>query len=190
MSHPQAYHTSCRQGLGGHSGFQFNAASPGISRELLAMLASAHVGYHAPRDSPREPTVEELQAFPVALKCHEVDGTPVVSQTVYVGREFRGRDGEPDTGRFGNYFSHIVLADPDAVEPFDGLLAIELWKAPHWRSSESETPQLPELGALQPGRCDLEWAFEQVGESSKAWFGAVLDGVLAAIGGGPRVVLV
>jgi hypothetical protein len=190
VSHPQAYHTSCRQGLGGHAGFQFNAASPGISSEFLARLASAHVGYHTPRDSPREPTVEELQTFPVALKCRAVDGTPVISQTVYVGREFRGRDGEPDTGRFGNYFSHIVLADPNATEPFDGLLAIELWRASHWCSSESEKPQLPELGPLQPGRCDLEWALGQLGGARKAWLGAVLDGALAAIGGGPRVVLV
>jgi hypothetical protein len=189
VSHPQAYHTSCRQGLEGRSGFQFNAASAGIEPELLTMLASTHVGYQAPRDLPREPTSEELQMFPVALKSRAVDGVQVVSQTVYVGREFRGRAGEPDSGRFGNYFSHIVLADRAAGEPFDGLLAIELWGAPHWRSTESETPQLSELGVLQPGRCDLEWALEQL-EPRREWLGAVLDGALAALEDGPRVVLV
>lgn len=189
VSHPQAFHTSCRQGLEGRSGFQFNAASAGIEPELLAKLASTHVGYQAPRDLPREPTSEELRAFPVTLKSRTVEGMQVVSQTVYVGREFRGRDGEPDSGRFGNYFSHIVLADRGAAEPFDGLLPIELWKAPHWRSTESETSQLPELGALQPGRCDLEWALEQL-EPRRAWLGAVLDGALAALEDGPRVVLV
>ncbi len=189
VSHPQAYHTSCRQGLEGRSGFQFNAASAGVEPELLAKLASTHVGYQAPRDLPREPTSAELRAFPVALKSRAVEGMQVVSQTVYVGREFRGRAGEPDSGRFGNYFSHIVLADSAAAEPFDGLLPIELWKAPHWRSTESQSPQLPELGALQPGHCDLEWALEQL-EPRRAWLGAVLDGALAALEDGPRVVLV
>jgi hypothetical protein len=189
VSHRQAFHTSCRHGLDGRSGFQFNAASAGIEPELLTMLAGAHVGYHAPRDLPREPTSEQLRAFPVALKSRAVEGTPVVSQTVYVGREFRGGAGEPDSGRFGNYFSHIVLADPAVGEPFDGLLPIELWRAPHWRSAESETPLLPELGTLQPGRCDLEWALEQLG-SRRGWLGKVLDGALGALEGGPRVVLV
>lgn len=190
MSHPQAYHTSCREGLGGHSGFQFNAASPGIGTELLGMLASTHVGYHAPRDMPREPSREELDLFPISLKSREVNGAPVVSQTVYVGREFQGRGGEPDTGRFGNYFSHVLLADIGAAEPFDGLLAIELWRAAHWQSEESQTRELPELGPLQPGHCDLQWALEQLPDPHVGWHGAVLDGVLGAIEGGPRVVLV
>jgi GTPase-associated protein 1, N-terminal domain type 2/GTPase-associated protein 1, middle domain len=189
VSHPQAFHTSCRHGLDGRSGFQFNAASAAIEPELLRTLAAAHVGYQAPRDLPREPTSEQLRAFPVALKSRAVEGTPVVSQTVYVGREFRGRDGQPDSGRFGNYFSHIVLADPVAGEPFDGLLPIELWRAPHWCVAESEAPLLPELGALQPGRCDLEWALEQL-DSRRGWLGKVLDGALGALEGGPRVVLV
>ena len=189
VSHPQAYHTSSRHGLDGRSGFQFNAASAGIEPELLTALAATHAGYHAPRDLPREPTSEQLKTFPVALKSRAVDGTSVVSQTVYVGREFRGRAGEPDSGRFGNYFSHIVLADPVTAEPFDGLLPIELWRAPHWCSAESEAPLLSELGPLQPGRCDLEWALEQL-DSRRGWLGKVLDGALAALEGGPRVVLV
>lgn len=190
VSHRQAYHTSCREGLGGHSGFQFNAATPGISPELLGMLASAHTGYQAPRDMPREPTAEQLEEFPVSLKSREVDGAPVVSQTVYVGREFRGRDGDPDTGRYGNYFSHIVLADPAAAEAFDGLLAIELWRAAHWRCHESEALELPELERLEPGHCDLQWALEQLPEPRAGWHAAVLDGVLGAIEDGPRVVLI
>jgi hypothetical protein len=189
VSHPQAFHTSCRDGLDGRSGFQFNAASAAIEPELLRMLAATHAGYQAPRDLPREPTSEQLRAFPVALKSRAVEGAPVVSQTVYVGREFRGREGEPDSGRFGNYFSHIVLADPDAGEPFDGLLPIELWRAPHWCSAESEAKLLPELETLQPGRCDLEWALEQL-DSRRGWLGKVLDGALGALEGGPRVVLV
>jgi hypothetical protein len=189
MSHPQAYHTSCREGLGGHSGFQFNAASPRIAANLLAALASAHAGYRAPRDYPLEPTPEQLRDFPIALKCCPVEGVPVISQTVYVGREFRGRDGEPDTGRFGNYFTHIVLGDADAADPFDGLLPIELWRARHWCTSESSLRELPELSALTPGAGDLEWALATLASRGE-WLTPVLDAVLLALHDGPRVVLV
>jgi hypothetical protein len=139
---------------------------------------------------PREPSAQELAGFPVSLKSRDVDGAPVVSRTVYVGREFRGRNGEPDSGRFGNYFSHIVLADPAAAEPFDGLLAIELWNAAHWQSSESQTRELPELATLQPGKSDLQWALELLPDATLGWHGALLDGVLAAMEGGPRVVVI
>jgi hypothetical protein len=190
MSHKQAYHTSCRAGLGGHSGFQFNAASHDISPEFLSLLAAAHAGYHAPRDLPLEPTPDQLSDFPVALKHKAVDGTPVVSQTVYVGREFRGQGGKPDTGRFGNYFSHIVIGDPGGPDAFDGLLPIELWRAPHWRTEEATTSELPELPALTPGRCDLEWALGTLGGPRREWLGPILGAALSAIDGGPRVVIV
>jgi hypothetical protein len=189
MSHAQAYHTSCREGLGGHSGFQFNAASPRIAANLLTALASAHAGYQAPRDYPLEPTPEQLRDFPIALKFCPVDGVPVISQTAYVGREFRGRNGEPDTGRFGNYFTHIVLGGPDAADPFDGLLPIELWRAHHWCTSESSTRELPELSALAAGACDLEWALATLA-SHREWLAPVLDAVLFALHDGPRLVLV
>jgi hypothetical protein len=190
MSHAQAYHTSCRHGLAGHSGFQFNAASAELSAELLAALASVHAGYHAPRDRPLEPTAEELEDFPVTLKHCPVDGVPVVSRTAYVGREFRGEDDEPDTGRFGNYFSHMVLGSTEDGDPFDGLLAIELWNASHWSTTESVRTDLPELPRLTPGTCDLEWAIATLDGRRRAWLGPVLDASLAAVDGGPRVVLV
>ena len=52
MSHPQAFHTSCRSGLSGISGFQINAASPRLDAQQLAALAGAHARYHVPRDVP------------------------------------------------------------------------------------------------------------------------------------------
>lgn len=56
LMHEQAYHTSCRRGLAGQPGFQFNAASPGLSETQLSALAAAHAGYQAPRDLPPQPT--------------------------------------------------------------------------------------------------------------------------------------
>lgn len=189
MSHPQAFHTSCRNGLAAHPGFQFNAASPSLDRSLLSRLASQHAGYHVPRDMPLEPTAGDLARFPVALKVSPVDGAGVVvSRTTYVGREFRGRDGKPDEGRFGNYFSHIVVGA--GAEPFDGLLGIELWDAPHWTDSESPEPDLIELERLEPGPLDVDHVASILSAAPRGVMAAVLDAALAALDGGPRVVLV
>ena len=189
MSHPQAFHTSCRSGLAANPGFQFNAASPSLDRALLSRLASRHAGYHVPRDMPLEPGADELAQFPVALKVAPVDGVgAVVSRTTYVGREFRGRDGAPDEGRFGNYFSHIVVGN--GADPFDGLLGIELWDAPHWTDSESPEPDLVELGHLTPGPLDVERVAAMLSTAPRDVMAAVLDATVAALDGGPRVVVV
>ena len=190
MSYPQAFHTSCRSGLSGQTGFQFNAASPSLDRTVLTQLAAAHAGYHVPRDMPLEPAAADLARFPIALKVAPVDGVgAVVSRTIYVGREFRGRDGAPDEGRFGNYFSHIVVGNGDG-EPFEGLLGIELWDAPHWTDFESAEPGLPELDRLQPGPLDVERVAGILSAVPRGVTAAVLDAAVQALDGGPRVVLV
>lgn len=189
MTHPQAFHTSCRQGLSANPGFQFNAASSSLDRSLLSRLAAAHAGYHVPRDMPLEPDADDLALFPVALKVLAVDGLgTVVSRTRYVGREFRGRNGEPDEGRFGNYFSHIVLGS--GADPFDGLLGIELWEADHWTERESDTQALPELGRLAPGPLVAERVAGILATAPGDVRAAVLDAAVAALDGGPRVVVV
>jgi hypothetical protein len=189
MSFPQAYHTSCRKGLGGQPGFQFNAASPSLDPARLNSVASSHTGYHAPRGLPLEPSGAELADFPVALKVTTVDGVgPVASRTTYVGREFRGRGGAPDEGRFGNYFSHVVIGhEPDA---FDGLLGVELWGAPHWCDEEVDDPALVELPRLEPGPLDLPAALALFSEAPAGVAETLLDAASAAIDGGPRVVVV
>lgn len=185
--HEQAFHTCCRQGLGSGVGFQFNARSAGLTDPDLDALAARMAGYHAPRDLPAEPSPDELAGFPVALAYREVPGVGrAVARTVYVGREFRGRDGDADSGRFGNYFSHIIV--PDDAEP---PLAIDLWEAPHWSDRESPTPDLDALATLTPGSLELERALELLrGTGRAAWIVPVLSAVGSALAGGPRVVLV
>lgn len=191
MSHPQAFHTSCRTGLSGHAGFQFNAASRDLDERQLARLAAAHAGYRAAPDTPMEPDPAQIARLPVSLRYLPVEGMgPVVSHTAYVGREFRGRDGEPDSGRFGNYFSHIVVDGGAGVAPFCGLMPIELWGAPHWSTTESETTELPRLERLEPGPVDLEGVLAQLLPSRAPALGPVLDACFRALLGGPRVVLV
>ena len=74
MSYPQAFHTSCRNGLSGHAGFQFNAASRGLDDRQLSALAAAHSGYRAAPDAPAEPDGAEIERLPVVLRYLPVDG--------------------------------------------------------------------------------------------------------------------
>jgi hypothetical protein len=190
MSYRQAFHTSCRSGLSGHAGFQFNAASSGLDQEQLTRLAAEHSGYRPPPDAPSEPGPSEIVKLPVALRYLPVEGVgPVVSRTVYVGREFRGVGSEADSGRFGNYFSHIVVGD-DADEAFGGLLPIELWGAGHWSTTEAEQTELPVLTSIEPGGLDLERILEELRPRGTAALAAVADAGLRAVLGGPRVVIV
>lgn len=190
MSHAQAFHTSCRVGLGGSSGFQINAASPLLDPEQLAALSAAHARYETPRDLPYEPTPEQMREFPVALKMSIVPAVGVVvSRTEYVGREYRGNGGRPDEGRFGNYFCHMVVGTP-GEDPFDGLNAVELWDAPHWTTTEAATPDLPELGALAPGSIDLDEVLAVLAAAPPGVAAALVDGALNAVAGGPPVLIV
>lgn len=191
MSHAQAFHTSCREGLSGHAGFQFNAASAGLDERQLAQLAAAHAGYRAAPDTPMEPDATQIEQLPVSLRYLPVEGVgPAISRTAYVGREFRGRDGEPDSGRFGNYFSHIVVGESGGAAAFDGLMPIELWAAPHWSTAESGAPELPPLERLEPGPVDLDGVLAALLPGRGDSLAAVLDACFRAVLGGPRVVLV
>jgi hypothetical protein len=192
MAYPQAFHTSCRKGLSAHAGFQYNAASDGLDQEQLARLAAAHAGYQTPPDSPAEPSEGEIAGLPVALRYRPVEGVgPAVSQTTYVGREFRGRDGEPDSGRFGNYFSHILVGEDggDGEGGFGGLLPIELWSAPHWTSVEVDETRLEPLAELAPGPLDLDRVLGDL-PAEPEFLAAVAEASLRAVLGGPRLVLV
>lgn len=189
MTHQQAYHTSCRTGLSGTSGFQINAASPALGREQLAALSKSHARYETPKDLPYEPTAEEMRTFPVALKMSVVPSLgPVVSRTAYVGREYRGQNGAPDEGRFGNYFCHMVVGAA-GDDPFDGFNAVELWDAPHWTISEAGDTTLPELDALTPGPLDIDAVLAVVAASPAGVAAAMLDGARDALTGGPPVLV-
>ena len=110
--------------------------------------------------------------LPVVLRYLPVDGVGgVVSRTAYVGREFRGHDGEPDSGRFGNYFSHILVGAGEGDGGFDGLMPIELWGASHWTATESQATDLPPLERIEPGPIDLEAVLARAPASGRRRWG-------------------
>lgn len=190
MSHPQAFHTSCREGLAGFAGFQMNAASARLSREQLAALATAHARYDAPRDMPYEPTKEQMRDLPVALRKSVVDGIgTVISRTEYVGQEYRRFDGGPDEGRYGNHFCHLVVGS-DRGPAFGGATGIELWDAPHWTTRESVERVLPELDRLQPGPLTAEDVLATAASAPAGVVQRLLTLGLEALHGGSPVVAV
>jgi hypothetical protein len=148
MTYQQAYYTSCTSGLRGSMGFQFNAASPGIEQRVLDQLERIGL-YSPPRTAPIQPTAEELERFPVMLVYQRLDdGQMVFAQSKYVGLDY--------SGRWGNYFTHFLVAPPAGNGRAD-FLPIELWHAPVWTTKENNTPELPELCEVDlAGAIDVE----------------------------------
>ncbi|MBO1419067.1 GTPase-associated protein 1-related protein [Streptomyces sp. FH025] len=140
MAFQQLYYTSCEHGLSGFSGYQFNAVSPDASAETMRLVESL-TAYEPPRSLLNSQTPQELARCPVNLL--HVPGHPCVSAQVrYVGRD--------PSQRFGNYFAH-ALSTQDFGQDGAGVLGIELWGSPVWRSTPAPSTTLPELPAVEAG---------------------------------------
>ncbi|MGW5349470.1 GTPase-associated protein 1-related protein [Streptomyces sp. NPDC004031] len=148
---PQLHYTSAAaEGAAGGSGFRFTAVSPGVDPGTLRQ-AEPLLGYEPPPTAPARPTGAELAAFPVAFGLRRLpDGTGLLGRTVYTGADY--------SGRYGNFHAHAVLLPPDDTLP-GGLLPIETWQSPDWRSgtpAEAEHASLPALrGGNRFGRTVL-----------------------------------
>jgi hypothetical protein len=137
MGFRQLYYTSCKQGLAGYPGYQFNAATPGLDADLMREV-EALTSYEAPRSLRSTASDEEIRRSPVNL-CYLPGPPAVVANVVFVGLDY--------SQRFGNYFAHsLVTAQPTA--DFSGVLPIELWRAPGlWASHPVDDTTLDELPA-------------------------------------------
>lgn len=149
MAFPQVYYTSCTVGLRGTKGFQVHAATDGIEPDLVRQIERLGV-YVAPLSAPSRPGPDELAQFPTSLLFQPLaDGRAVIAQAKYTGADY--------SGRFGNYFTHSLVADL-APHDFRDFLPIELWRSPSWQTTESATTTLPPLeqpeagAAIDPGR--------------------------------------
>lgn len=110
----QLYYTSCRHGLSGHPGFQTRAMSHSIQPEQQRSMERLGV-FQPPRNCPVEPQQREIEdLFPVAFRNIVLEtGELVVSRSCYVGKDY--------SGRWGNYFSHVLLINqlPVDIWPID-----------------------------------------------------------------------
>ncbi|NDU73707.1 hypothetical protein GWI34_13810 [Actinomadura sp. DSM 109109] len=135
----QLHYTSARSGPGGRAGFQFVAETPGLPDGARAAV-TPYLSYRPPPDAPLSPGDAELALFPVSLLYDEVDGRPLLLRCRYLGRDY--------SGRYGNFFAHAVVAEPEELE---GLRPAELWQAAHWAPLPASGGVLDPLEQLTPG---------------------------------------
>ena len=134
----QFYYTSCRRGLSGHAGFQTRAQSSGISSEERREIEAESL-YYPPRDAPREPNAREIKRFPVAFRTVTLaSGRDAVMRSVYTGKDY--------SGRWGNYFVHVLVLDGADMER-QGLDLLDLYAWSGWVGglSEQEDGRDPEV---------------------------------------------
>ena len=119
----QIYYTSCKTGRclsGGNGGFQVRAASPSVSLGERA-LAERLSDYKLPA-----PGIPHCAPVKLAL-CRTDDGKCVIVHAVSAGLD-------PDTGRSGNYFAHVLIG-PDTTSPQS---VIEAWGSPEWQTEDGD----------------------------------------------------
>lgn len=180
----QLHYTSARRGPTGRAGFQFVAETPGLPDGVRAGV-TPYLSYRPPPDAPLSPGESELDGFPVSLLYDLVDGRPLLLRCRYLGRDY--------SGRYGNFFAHAVVAEPDELE---GLRPAELWHAPHWTHDLAPETVLDPLDELTPGAAlDPEalaaWLALSGPGDPYALLGHLVDAVADVLGRGHgRVVLV
>ncbi|WP_160161154.1 hypothetical protein [Actinomadura sp. K4S16] len=180
----QLHYTSARRGPTGRAGFQFVAETPGLPDGTRAAVAP-YLSYRPPPDAPPSPGDAELDLFPVSLLYDEVDGRPLLLRCRYLGRDY--------SGRYGNFFAHAVVAEPEELE---GLRPAELWHAAHWAPLPAPGGVLDPLEELTPGSAlDPEalagWLAAAGPGDPYALLAHLVDAVAGVLGRGHgRVVLV
>lgn len=129
------------QGLRGSGGFQFQAASSGVSREAMSLVQRSAL-YEPPVIWMREH--RPLAEYQPSL-THLFDGVYVTARGVYLGLEANGT-------REGNQITHaLVTADPQC---YGQIRPAQLWDAhwwltqPHPSTECAPVPAEPEIGPL------------------------------------------
>ncbi|MGH3696355.1 MAG: GTPase-associated protein 1-related protein [Pseudonocardiaceae bacterium] len=164
------YYTDCRpgQGLAGGAGFQFQAASPGISPEALQLVQRSAL-YEPPVRWMRER--RPAAGYPRSLAHTVESGLFSTAAGCYLGQEVNGT-------REGNQFTHAVVtrdpADYGLVRP------AQLWCAPWWAAGPAPVTALDTLAAHPaPGPLDVETVRDRV--RAAAGSEARLTALLSAI---------
>jgi hypothetical protein len=142
MAFKQLYYTSCEHGLGGYSGYQFNAVTPGVSPAVMREVEDRTL-YQPPGWLLTGPRAGAPDGYPVAFSYGTSDATDAVitAQVVFAGTDYSGRP--------GNYFAHALVTDTPERD-FGPLLPVELWHAQLWQRQPAVGTTLPELSGPPP----------------------------------------
>jgi hypothetical protein len=170
----QLHYTSCRHGRDGIQGFQVAAATPGIPgrHEDLALPLAA---FRPPPSAAAVPSRAEIAAMPVAMGFRDFGDVAVLFRSHYLGQDY--------TGRQGNYFAHVILADRPALDL--GVLPAALWEAAFWSHGpalETADLELPPVETITRG--------PRLPEVDDQTFSALLGAAREALEGRIRQVVV
>lgn len=147
------YYTDCRpgQGLQGGAGFQFQAASPGVTPEAMPLVQRTAL-YEPPVRWMRER--RPVADYPPSLAHTAEAGLFATAAGCYLGQETNGI-------REGNQFTHaIVTRDP---ADYGMVRPAQLWRAPWWAVAPAPATELGELAAHPPpGPLDVETVCDRV----------------------------
>lgn len=152
MSVEQLIYTSCRTGIKNQgAGFQVYSHSVGIAEHKLLDIQRRFCQYKEPFHLPGSPTETDIETlFPVSLSFNRFsEDTMCISQTAYVGRDYMG-----ESGRFGNYISHVLTIPTREID----FYPIELYGTQVFRrrlaaqeaNSTNPPGNLQQLSGLRP----------------------------------------
>lgn len=146
-------------------GYQVYAKSPQIP-ETEYLLIFKHIKYTAPTGLPDTSDLEEIDRhYPLAFSSFSVNGKTCISRTRYLGQD--------DSGRYGNYFCHMLMfpQGPD-------FYATDLYASPLWKECLTAAEKQADRGpqAVEPlydpprtavlGRAVLAQFIGEVGEDA------------------------
>jgi hypothetical protein len=139
-------YTDCRpgEGLRGTAGLQFQASSPGVTREAMAVVQRSLLYEPPPRWMLEGRPPGE---YPVSF-AHIWDGHLATARGCYRGKEANGT-------REGNHLTHAVLTDD--AQSYGLVRPAQLFPAPFWRDAPAPTTESPAVEpGWQPGPWDAE----------------------------------
>lgn len=193
--HPSRYaeltYTSFDDGASG-GGWQIKQTRGDLTdEEQRALRSQVTTRIDAGVELPRFPTPEEISRFPRRL-AYAPAGSPFPPGAA--GWWHTAEAGTDASGRPGNVFCHVVLDRTPEQPP--SFRPIDLWRSPSWLTpygaeqvaAAELPPRLPSLDSAMEVDDVIDFCFADFDRI--AVLGPLLDACVAAMSGGPRVVLV
>lgn len=183
-------YTSFDPGDGGRGGWQVKQSTGDPTTDELSRLqAGVATTFESAHSIPDFATQEQLLAMPRRLlHVPGPDGSAVYWHTIPAGSD--------STGRPGNVFAHVVLDRGSGADGTPPVRPCDLWRSPDWATPygadavrRSELAQQVRPGPGPIGRAQVVAFLCDPVLRRSGTLSLVLDAVLAALQGGPVVVI-